>query len=102
MYVCVSFGSSLRLARLDVSHNGMTSIAEGAFDTLHDTLNELDLGYNEFRHFDDVFLDFHMLQYLGLAHNRLGQAFAAGREQLGHLFDSLQLLQVLFSSFVHH
>ena len=102
VYVCISFGSSLRLARLDVSHNGMTSIAEGAFDTLHDTLNELDLGYNEFRHFDDVFLDFRMLQYLGLAHNRLGQAFAAGREQLGHLFDSLQLLQVLFSSFVHH
>jgi len=41
-----SFGM-LGVARLDVSHNGMTTIADGAFDTLHDTLNELDLGYND-------------------------------------------------------
>jgi len=95
-----SFGT-LRLARLDMSHNGMSSIADGAFVTLHETLNELDLGYNDFQRFDEVFLDFRMLQYLGLAHNRLGQAFAAGREQLGHLFDSLQLLQVL-RLFLHH
>jgi len=90
----VSFGT-LGVARLDVSHNGMTSVADGAFDTLHETLNELDLGHNDFEHFDEVFLDFRMLQYLGLAHNRLGQAFTAGRQQLGHLFDHLQLLQVL-------
>jgi len=96
--VCVSFGA-LRLARLDVSHNGMTSIAKGAFDTLHETLNELDFGYNDFRHFDDVFLDFRMLQYLGLAHNRLGKAFANGKKQLGHLFDRLQLLQVLYAQY---
>ena len=96
-----SFGA-LRLARLDMSHNGMTSIAEGAFDTLHETLNELDLGYNDFQRFADVFLDFRMLQYLGLAHNRLGKAFAAGREQLGHLFDTLQLLQVLYSHGATH
>ena len=93
-FVSFSFGA-LRLARLDLSHNGMTSIAEGAFQTLHETLNELDLGYNDFQRFDDVFLDFRMLQYLGLAHNRLGRAFADAEQQLGHLFDSLQLLQVL-------
>ena len=49
MCVCMcafSFGM-LGVARLDVSHNGMTTIADGAFDTLHDTLNELDLGYND-------------------------------------------------------
>jgi len=94
----MSFGS-LGVARLDVSHNDMTSVVDGAFDTLHDTLNELDLGYNDFRRFDDHdFLDFRMLQYLGLAHNRLGGAFSAGRQQLGHLFDHLQLLQVFPSS----
>ena len=68
---------------------------------LHETLNELDLGYNDFQRFGNVFLDFRMLQYLGLAHNRLGRAFAAGREQLGHLFDSLQLLQVGLHFILH-
>ena len=72
----------------------MTSISQGAFGTLHESLNELDLGYNDFQRFDDVFLDFRILQYLGLAHNRLGQAFTAGHIQLGHLFDCLQLVQV--------
>ena len=41
-----------------------------------------------------------MLQYLGLAHNRLGRAFTAGGEQLGHLFDHLQLLQVTLRLFI--
>jgi Leucine rich repeat len=89
-----SFGS-IKLSRLDLSHNGMSLIADGAFDALHDSLNELDIGYHHFREFSPgVFLEFRLLQYLSLAHNNLGQAFRAGREKLGNLFDSLQLVQV--------
>ena len=89
-----SFGST-RVSRLDASHNIMSSIDDGAFDQLHETLNELDLGYNEFHEFQiGVFSEFRLLQYLSLSHNSLGPAFRAGREKLGNLFDSLQLLQV--------
>jgi hypothetical protein len=87
---------SVKLSRLDVSHNGMSLIADGAFDALHESLNELDLGFNDLHEFAaGSFLEFRLLQYLSLAHNSLGQAFRTGREKLGGLFDCLQLLQVV-------
>lgn len=88
-----NFGS-VRVAKLDVSHNGMKAVDEGAFDTLHQTLNELDMSYNDFADFPShAFKDFHLLQYLGLSHNKLGEAFRQRR--LGGLFESLLLVQVL-------
>src|SRR6218665_524033 len=88
-----NFGS-VRVAKLDVSHNGMKDVDEGAFDILHQTLNELDMSYNDFAEFPGhAFKDFHLLQYLGLSHNKLGEAFRQRR--LGGLFESLLLVQVL-------
>lgn len=89
---------TVRVAKLDVSHNGMKDIEDGAFETLHQTLNELDMGYNDFTDFPtDAFKDFHLLQYLGLGHNKLGEAIRQRR--LGSLFETLLLIQVLDLSY---
>jgi hypothetical protein len=79
----------------------MNAVPKGSFSSLYDSLNELDLGYNDLRQFEDgVFVnEFRLLQYLGLAHNRLGDAFLQATDRLGHLFESLQLLQVLDLSY---
>lgn len=92
-----NFGS-IRIAKLDVSHNGMKGIEDGAFETLHQTLNELDMSYNDFTEFPArAFKDFHLLQYLGLGHNKLGDALV--NRHLGGLFESLTLIQVLDLSY---
>lgn len=95
---CIYGVVTLQVSKLDLSHNGMRRIPPGSFETLHQTLNELDLGHNDLVQLSPhAFLDFHLLQLLGLSHNRLGEALRAGLT--GNLFDSLQLVQLLDLSY---
>lgn len=93
-----SYGS-LRVGKLILSHNNITRIVKGAFDSHFDTLTELDLGWNSLDGIEEGTFTSTLssLHYLNLAQNRLGVALAEGR--LETMFVSMIFLKVLDLSY---
>ena len=90
-----SFGH-IKLSKLHLHHNQLTSVTPDTFHQLDVTLEDLDLSFNNLSHFMHYpFREFLSLQSLNLANNQLGPSLSAGGRKMGDLFASLSHLQVL-------
>lgn len=86
----------VRLSKLDVSHNFVSSVGLEAFDHLHQSLTELDLSYNNLTDVDETaFARAPNIQILNLAGNKLHQVLSRKCDGQKRPFVSLQLLKLL-------